>query len=241
MRLAPDGLDQRMENFLPSEDQLVHHGREGIFQIHFPDVLQGAGADIIQMLLADPNRIPDAAGGIDVPLKAAATFATDELAGKGITILVSRITLFDVLLLCPLLQKRSGCFEILPADESFVMVFHIELIPFASIHMPLKPEIGVGLLEKAISDVLLVCEDAPDRGRRPVPALPGRHLLFIELPRNRRAGFSAQGLFKNPPHPLSFIFVDEHLTILHAVAVWRVPDLESSVFKAMPDTPFAVL
>ena len=43
VRLAPDGFDQCVENFLPSEDQLVHHGREGIFQIHFPDVLQGAG------------------------------------------------------------------------------------------------------------------------------------------------------------------------------------------------------
>jgi hypothetical protein len=45
------------------------------------------------MLLADPNRVPDAAGGIDVPLKAAAAFTADELAGKWVPILVARIIL----------------------------------------------------------------------------------------------------------------------------------------------------
>lgn len=85
--LASNGFDQCMENFLPSEDQLVHHGREGIFQINLPDVLQGAGADIIQMLLTDPHRILKASGGIDVPLKAAAAFTAGEFAGKWVAIL----------------------------------------------------------------------------------------------------------------------------------------------------------
>ena len=108
VRLSPDRFDQCVENFLLSEDQLVHHGRESIFQVNFPDVLQGAGADIIQMLLADPNRIPDAAGGVDVPFKAAAAFTADELAGKGVPVLVAGIILLDILFLRPLLQKGSG-------------------------------------------------------------------------------------------------------------------------------------
>ena len=186
-------------------------------------VLQGAGADIIQMLLADPNRVPDAAGGIDVPLKAAAAFTADELSGKGVPILVAGIILFDVLLLCPLLQKRSSSFELFPADKGLVMIFHIELIPLTSVYVPLKSEIRIGLLEKAVTGVLLVREDAPDRGWRPFAASPGRHLLFIELPRNRCAGFSAQGLFKDPPHPFGLILVDDHLAILRAVAEWCVP------------------
>ena len=70
------------------------------------------------------------------------------------------------------------------------MNLHIKLISLTVIHMPLKPVIGVGLLEQAVSGVLLVCEDSPGRGWRPVTTPPGRHLLFIELPRNRRSGFS---------------------------------------------------
>ena len=103
VRLSPDRFDQCVENFLPSEEQLVHHDREGIFQIDLPDVLQRAGADVIQMLLTDPDRILKTAGGIDVPLKTTATLTADELAGKGVAILVSGITLFDALLLCPLM------------------------------------------------------------------------------------------------------------------------------------------
>ena len=141
MRLSPDRFDQCVENFLLSEDQLVHHGRESIFQVNFPDVLQGAGADIIQMLLADPNRIPDAAGGVDVPFKAAAAFTADELAGKGVPVLVAGIILLDVLFLCPLLQKGSGSLEIVTAYESFVMIFHIELVALTVIGVPLKPEV----------------------------------------------------------------------------------------------------
>ena len=141
MRLTPDCLKERIEHFLLGEDQLVHHGREGNFQIRLPDCFHGAGTDVVQMLLADPDRILQAPGRIDVPLKAAAALTADELAGKGVPSLIAGIILLDVFLPRPLLEQGSGSLEISLADDRLVMIFHIELIPFAAIDMPFKTEV----------------------------------------------------------------------------------------------------
>lgn len=93
------------------------------------------------MLLADPDRILQAPSGIDVPLKAAAALAADELAGKGIPFLIAWIILSDVLLPCLMLEQGSGSLEVFPADDRLVMIFRVELILLTAIDMPLKAEV----------------------------------------------------------------------------------------------------
>ena len=65
------------------------------------------------MLLADPNRVLQASGRIDVPFKNAAALAADELTGEWVSSLETRIVLPDVLFLCPLLNESTNRFKIL--------------------------------------------------------------------------------------------------------------------------------
>lgn len=66
------------------------------------------------------------------------------------------IVFSDVLFPRTLLDERSDRLKILPADDRLVVVFHVELIAFPVIRMPLELEIGEGFLEKAVPDVLLL-------------------------------------------------------------------------------------
>ena len=78
MRLSPDTIKQRIQHIPLCEDELVHHGREGTLQIELPDGLHGAGADVFQMLTADPNRILKAPCCVDVPFKFSAALSADK-------------------------------------------------------------------------------------------------------------------------------------------------------------------
>jgi len=141
MRFSPDAIKQRIQHCLLSIDQFVHHRGEGVFQIAFSDGFHAAGADVLQVLLADPNRVLQTSGRIDVPFKNGAALAAAELTGEWVAALETRIVFSDVLFLCPLLNERTNRFKILPAHNRLVMIFHIELIALSVIGVPLKPEI----------------------------------------------------------------------------------------------------
>ena len=187
MRLSPDTIKQRIQHIPLCEDELVHHGREGTLQIELPDGLHGAGADVFQMLTADPNRILKAPCCVDVPFKFSAALSADKHPGKRILACDPQFFLFDVLLPRPLLQECSCSLKVFPADDRLMMIFHIELIALAVIVVPAKAEIRVGLLEQAVADVLFICKHSPDRGARPVSVSPCGYLFLVELPRNRTA------------------------------------------------------
>lgn len=68
VRFSPDTFEQRVQHSLLCKDQLVHHGRKGGLQIALPDGFHAAGAYVVQVLLADPNRILQASGRIHMPL-----------------------------------------------------------------------------------------------------------------------------------------------------------------------------
>ena len=93
------------------------------------------------MLLADPNRVLQASGRINVPFKNATALAANELTGEWVSSLETRIVLPDVLFLRPLLNESTDCFKILPADNRLVMIFHVELVALSVIGVPLKSEI----------------------------------------------------------------------------------------------------
>lgn len=108
-----------------------------------------------------------------------ATFATDDFAGKGITLLVFIASAFDTFLVCTLFYQCCSGIKIFMADNCFVVVCYIILVELTIILMPIEIAVRVGLLENTIAGVFLVCENAADAGRSPTATFFGRNIFCV--------------------------------------------------------------
>ena len=108
-------------------------------------------------------------------------FAADNLAGKGIALLILSISLLDAFLACPLLNQGCCSFKILMADNCFMVIWHIVLIEVTVILVTIKIAVGIGLLENAVTGVFFIPDDVANTGRGPATALLGRNLFLVQL------------------------------------------------------------
>ena len=88
-----------------------------------------APAGVFQVSVAHPCCVFPVGAGMDFPTEGIPAFAADNLAGKGIALLVLSISLLDAFLTCPLFNQGCCGFKILMAYNCFVVIWHIaELI-----------------------------------------------------------------------------------------------------------------
>ena len=104
------------------EDQLVHHCGEGQFQSVVLYEKHVALALVVDVGIAAPRRVFVSGAAVNSALEGVAALTADDLAGKGIAVLVFLATFDDAFLVCSLTDKGAYCFKILPADDRFVMI-----------------------------------------------------------------------------------------------------------------------
>lgn len=117
------------------------------------------------MSVAHPGCIFPVGAGMDSPAEGVPAFVADNLAGKGIALLIFSISLLDAFLTCPLFNQCYCSFKILMADNCFVVICHIVLIEVAVILVAIKITVGIGLLENAVTGVFFIPDDVANAGR----------------------------------------------------------------------------
>ena len=101
--------------------------------------------------------------------------------------------------------------------------------------------IRVGLLEKNIAGILLICQNPFDCGCAPVIAFPGRNLFFIQHVGNFCGANAGKSRSENPFYNCRLLRIDDYVLLIPIVAVGRASDLERRVFKSALHRPLAIL
>jgi len=134
---------------------------------------------------------------MDSPTEGIPAFAADNLAGKGIALLILSISLLDAFLACPLFNQGCCSFKILMADNCFMVIWHIVLIEVTVILVTIKIAVGIGLLENAVTGVFFIPDDIANTGRGPATALLGWNLFLVQLLGNGLRAFPGKKLSKD--------------------------------------------
>lgn len=145
-------------------DQLIDHRGKCQLQI-ITDIKHGAFAGVCQMCVAHPGCVFPVGAGMDSPTEGIPAFAADNLAGKGIALLILSISLLDAFLICPLFNQGCCGFKILMTDNCFVVIWYIVLIEVTVILVAIEIVVGIGLLENAVASVFFIPDNVANAGR----------------------------------------------------------------------------
>ena len=116
---------------------------------------------------------------MDSPTEGIPAFAADNLAGKGIALLILSISLLDAFLICPLFNQGCCGFKILMTDNCFVVIWYIVLIEVTVILVAIEIVVGIGLLENAVASVFFIPDNVANAGRGPAAAFLGWNLFLV--------------------------------------------------------------
>ena len=155
--------------------------------------------------------------------KGVATFATDDFAGKGITLLVFIASAFDTFLVCTLFYQCSSGIKIFMADNCFVVVCYIILVELTIIFMPIEIAVRVGLLKNAIAGVLLICKNAANAGGSPAATFLGRYIFFVQTFSNGIRSFACKKLGKDTLYDYRLLWVNNDFSIFSAIPIRYIP------------------
>ena len=126
-------------------DQLIDHRGKCQLQIIITDIKHRAPAGVFQVSVAHPGCVFPVGAGMDSPTEGIPAFAADNLAGKGIALLILSISLLDAFLTCPLFNQGCCGFKIFVAYNCFVVIWHIVLIEVAAVLVAIKIAVCIGL------------------------------------------------------------------------------------------------
>lgn len=133
---------------------------------------------------------------MDSPTEGIPAFAADNLAGKGIALLILSISLLDAFLTCPLFNQGCCGFKIFVAYNCFVVIWHIVLIEVAAVLVAIKIAVCIGLLENAVTGVFFIPDDVANAGRGPAAAFLGWNLFLVQLLGDSLCAFPGKKLSK---------------------------------------------
>ena len=160
-------------------DQLIDHRGKCKLQIIITDIKHRAPVGVLQVSIAHPGCVFPVGVGMDSPTEGIPAFAADNLAGKGIALLILSISLLDAFLTCSLFNQGCCGFKILMTDNCFVVIWHIVLIEVAVILVAIKIAVGIGLLENAVTGVFFIPDDVANAGRGSAAAFLGWNLFLV--------------------------------------------------------------
>lgn len=177
---------------------------------------------------------------MDSPTEGIPTFAADNLAGKGIALLILSISLLDAFFTCPLFNQGCCGFKIFVAYNCFVVIWHIVLIEVAVVLVAIKIAVGIGLLENAVTGVFFIPDDVANAGRGPAVAFLGWNLFLVQLLGDSLCAFPGKKLSKDALYNFSLRRIHQDFSILPAVAVRHIAELIGSIQEAFLNTPLVI-
>lgn len=91
---------------------------------------------VVDVGIAAPRRVFVSGAAVNSALEGVAALTADDLAGKGIVVLVFIRAFCYAFFVCPLADKSVYCLKLLPADDRLVMILDHVLRLFAVVVVP---------------------------------------------------------------------------------------------------------
>ncbi len=221
--------------------QLVRRRKEGVLNLLVGQVRGAAALPAVVLVVALPDHPAVLVGRVpDLRAVPAAALAAADFAGEGVNAAVV------LLALAALGHLPLNHVELLRRDDRLVVSLHVVLRDLALVLLLLLRQVidREALLQQGIAFVLLVREDAPDRGDAPLVLAAGRlDPLGGELLRDAVVGLAREEHVVDAPDDLGLLGVDNQLavgtTVVAEEPVERDRDLP--VGEPLPLSPCAVL